>query len=542
MVEPGPFRLSYLLEGAGLSATVLAHPDDSGVGGTFLLLGGLSLSALPGERPPREVTVVIDRSGSMRGEKLDQAREAALQVIEGLELGEWFHIVDYSDDVASFEPRPVQKTAETLAAAREYLASLRALGGTNIAGALELALSPVPSPGAVSVVLFLTDGLPTIGATDERDVRARVQRANAHGRRIFTFGVGYDVNAPLLDHVARASRATSHYVHPHQDLELAVAKVFRGLSGPVLSRPRLVALDGDGMPLARAVRDVLPGDLPDVFEGDQLVVLGRYEGARPIALFVEGDYLGRPRSFRVELDPARASRANAFVPRLWAARKIASLVDAIREAGAATGNAATDPRTRELVEEIVHLSTRYGVLSEYTAFLALEPDSAPAELVALGYAGDDFFLGTGEGGVSGRVLDRAEASLAPAATERAGAKAVRQAESLGEELDRRVVNRTNSFRDKDGNEVRVSAVQQVQDRTFYRRASGWVDGELLASRADFGIDSEVEFASDEYFAIAAQLAREGRQAALALGGDVLLTVGGKRVLLRAASPPTSGAR
>jgi len=379
--EPGPFILSYLARSESVTASLLAYPDPKIGGGYFLLLAAVPPEAGGMAAPvKREVTVVIDRSGSMAGEKMEQARAAALQVVEGLLDGEAFNIIDYSGSVSSFAPAPVVKTDKNAAEVRHYLRQLRPSGGTNIHDALVEALRQKPTEGMLPIVLFLTDGLPTVGVRSEPAIREAAVKANVHSRRIFTFGVGYDVNAPLLNHLAQKSRAVSTVVLPEEDVEVKVSQVYRRLFGPVLETPKLETLDENGNVTTRRVVDLQPGELPDLFEGDKLVVLGRYKGEEPLRFALSGRLKGRPRTFRFTFNLDHATTRNSFVPRLWASRKVAFLIEEIRQAGAAVGGAPSgtavagmnDPRMKELVDEIVRLSTEFGILTEYTAFLARE--------------------------------------------------------------------------------------------------------------------------------------------------------------------------
>jgi Ca-activated chloride channel family protein len=322
-LQTGSFRLSYLVEREGLSASLMAYPEAGTDGGYFLLLAGppsapdrrisgSTAAAEPVQR--RELILVLDRSGSMGGQKLDQVRAAALQVLEGLDAGEAFNVVVYSDGVESFASAPVLKTSATMGQVRDFLRGIRSNGGTNIHDALAEALRQPPTPGFLPLVLFLTDGLPTVGQTSERAIREVAKRSNAHGRRIFTFGVGADVNTPLLDRLAIDTRATSTYVLPGEDVEARVGQVFRRLTGPNLAEPVLRAVTDSGDPVPRRLHDVLPGRLPDLFEGDQLVVLGRYSGSESLVLQLEGTTAGQSRTFRMRFDLRRATTANAFVP------------------------------------------------------------------------------------------------------------------------------------------------------------------------------------------------------------------------------------
>ncbi len=517
-LEPGPFRLSYLLEKNGVTASLLAYPDSSVGGGYFLLLAGVPAArAEKTQSIKREVILVIDRSGSMQGEKIEQARAAALQVINGLENGESFNIIDYSDSVASFAEKAVVKNAHTIEEARSYIRRIVANGGTNIRDALVEALRQEPTAKTLPLVLFMTDGLPTVGEKREAAIRDAVKQANKFHRRIFSFGVGYDVNAPLLNAVATESRAASTFVLPKEDVEAKVSQVFRRLSGPVLSDPKLTMLDARGEVTTRAIKELMPVELNDLFEGDQLVLLGQYQGDHtrvdaPLRFRINGNYLGSPRSFEFKFEMASATTRNSYVPRLWASRKIAYLIDQIRQMGA-DGNSQSNPQTKELVSEIVRLSTQFGILTEYTAFLATEGDLAgrprpSANLIAT------------------EELDKKAAKI------RSGAGAVSQEMNINAQKADATMNRSNVFYDQDMKRVAITNVQQIADRTFFRRSNRWVEAPLLEREKDLKADSEIEFGSAAFDQLVTRLVKEGRQGILALGSDLLLTLDGRTVLVK----------
>ena len=518
--EPGPFRLSYLIEGEGVTASLIAYPDPKINGGYFLLLAGLPADPAPAAGAAaikREVTLVLDRSGSMNGEKIEQVREAALQVLAGLDEGEAFNIIPYHTGVDQFADAPVPKTPQTEKAARAYLKSIKARGGTNIHDALVEALRPKPLAGALPIVLFFTDGLPTVGQTSEAVIRDVAMKANRHHRRVFTFGVGVDVNTPLLDKIASETRGTTTYVLPKEDVEVKVAQVFKRLVGPVLADPELAMVGPDGKPALGRVKDLLPSRLPDMFEGSQLVLLGQYVGEDPLTFRLSGNYMGRPRTFRFTFALDKATTRNAFVPRLWATRKIALLVDAVRQLGAngtpavAHAAAAADPRVKELVDEIVRLSTEFGILTEYTAFLAREGSDLNEVLAE-----------------TGRTLSRR------AIQERSGLGAVSQGLNMQFRSSQIYLNRGNAYFDAKMNRVSVSSVQQVNDRAFYRRGARWIDSRIL-NRADTAKpDQVIAFGSPEFRALASRLAQQNRQGSIALQGDILMVVNGQTILVQSA--------
>jgi len=517
--DPGPFRLSYLMQHDGVTASLMAYPDPKIGGGYFLLLAGLPARPPKGEAGPaikREVTIVLDRSGSMNGEKIEQVREAAKQILSGLEEGEAFNIISYQATVDLFAEAPVLKTRESVKEAREYLDGIQARGGTNIHDALTEALRQKPTEGMLPIVLFLTDGLPTVGNTSERAIREVAMKGNPHSRRIFSFGVGVDVNTPLLEKIAYETRATPTFVLPKEDVEAKVGQVFNRLYGPVLAYPELMARYKAAERSSLPTQEMLPDKLPDLFEGDQLVVLGKYRGEDPITFTLTGNYLGDKRTFTFAFDLDNATTRNAFVPRLWASRKIAVLIDAIRQLGADAGMPgnpppASDPRVKELVEEIVKLSTEFGILTEYTAFLAREgTDLARREV----------------------VVEEAKRNLKTRAMDvRSGKGSVSQSYNYAAQRGQQTLNLQNAFYDENMNRVSIANVQQINDRAFYRRGNRWLDSRL-ATLDEVKPDRVVEIGSEDFLKLAEKLAAMNRQGMVSLEGEILLRTDDEIILVK----------
>jgi Ca-activated chloride channel family protein len=526
MSEPGSLQLSYLLDlDGGVTASLVAYPDVRIDGGYFLLLAGLPVEAAAAQARGRasvrrEVTLVIDRSGSMAGEKLEQAKAAAVQVIDGLYDGEAFNVIDYSDSIASFEVEPIVKSAANARQARHYVRQLTAAGGTNIHDALLEAVRPKPLNDMLPIVLFLTDGLPTIGVRSEVAIRNAVDKANKHKRRIFSFGVGYDVNAPLLNFLSRKSRAVSTYVLPGEEIEAKVSRIYRRLFGPVLSSPELVVVDPDDRVTTRRVLEPLPADLPDLFEGDQLVLLGKYKGDAPLRFRITGDFYGQKKTFQFKFKMNKATTKNSFVPRLWASRKIALLIDEIRQAGADSpgdpsviaASAQNDPQIKELVDEIVRLSLDFGILTEYTAFLAREGTDLSAR---------------------GEILRNTNENLIRRAQQvRHGIAAVNQAFNDNFQQLQKNENRRNFYFDEKMNRVQVTRVQQMNDRAFFQQGGRWIDGKAINSAAGVQTHDTVVVGTPEFSQLLHQLIDQNRQGVLAMSGEVLLHVDGRNVLVK----------
>ncbi|HPF40072.1 MAG TPA: VWA domain-containing protein [Phycisphaerae bacterium] len=513
-VQPGAFRLSYLLESDGVNATLMAYPDDAIGGGYFLLLGGLPAhEASDGPSIKRELTLVLDRSGSMNGEKIEQVREAAKQIIAGLSAGESFNIITYSDTLTSFSSKPVVKNEQSEKDARAFLDQVQSNGGTNIHAALSEALGQSPTKDTLPLVLFLTDGLPTVGNTSELAIRELVTKANPHSRRVFTFGVGADVNGPLLDKLASASRGMATYALPGEDVEVKVAQVFRGLKGPVLTDPILTAAS-DGKP---RVGEILPATIDDVFEGGQFIVMGTYRGHAPLQFTLKGNYRGKERVFAFSFPVDKATVRNAFVPRLWASRKIGVLIDAITQLGGTGQQVATnDPRMKELVDEVVRLGTKFGILTEYTAFLAREGVDLSDHESVRAEAGGNF-------------KSRAVAA-------RVGIASVNQSMNGQAMRAQACANTSNEFFDENMNRVSISNVQQVCDLAFYRRDGRWVDSRVVTKDKDPRPTKTIEVGSDEFTGLIRRLADEHRAGAISLGGDVILVVDGETILVKIDKP------
>jgi Ca-activated chloride channel family protein len=297
----------------------------------------------------------------------------------------------------------------------------------------------------------------------------------------------------------------------------------------VLADTELRILNSDGTPTFGRVRELFPARLPDLFEGDQLVLLGQYVGSAPLTFELGGNFRGRPRQFRFSFDLDRASTRNAFVPRLWASRKIAMLIDAIRQLGAdmpgAPGTlpdlATNDPRLRELINEVVRLSTEFGILTEYTAFLAREGTDLSQPEYVQREATRNF---------SGRAM-----------AIRSGLASANQTINIAGQKKQQVLNRRNEFFDAQMNAVQVTTVQQVADRAFYRRGQRWIDSRIVNTAKSSTPDRTIEFGSDAFWDLLRRLVREDRAGCVALTGDIVLQVGGETVLIQssAASPMQS---
>ena len=264
------------------------------------------------------------------------------------------------------------------------------------------------------------------------------------------------------------------------------------------------------------MQDMIPSRLPDMFEGDQLVLLGRYSGGGPLNFVLSGNYLGEKRTFRFSFELKNATTRNSFVPRLWASRKIAVLIDAIRQMGGDPNvhpGSIHDPKMRELVDEIVRLSTEFGILTEYTAFLAREGTNLAEREMVFNEAYDNLRT---------RAIEA-----------RSGLAGINQSLNYGFQKNQVRLNKGNEFYDANMNRVQIANVQQINDLAFYQKGGNWVDSRLVNKGEEIKAKKEIRFGSKEFSELAERLVRENRQGAISLKGDILLEVDGEPVLVKA---------
>ncbi len=329
--------------------------------------GYFMLTLSPGDADaapvPRDVTLVLDVSGSMSGEKIDQARSALQGLLATLSSRDRFRLVAFSSAVRPHRLGWSGADEEALEDARRWIDQLEADGGTHVAAALEEAFR-LESPGdRLPVVIFLTDGIPSVGETDPKRIASHLEGRRARAR-LFAFGIGYDVNTGLLDGLTAAGRGTTQYVEPGESVERSLGLLSRKISHPVLADLELV-----GAPVS--VSQLYPDVLPDLFAGEDLVVFGRYESGSGNAegeLVLRGRRRGVAEEFATRVIFPESSEGNRFLPRLWASRKLGFLSRAL----------ALDGEDPEIVEEIRRTALRYGLVSEYTAYLVREPLAVPA--------------------------------------------------------------------------------------------------------------------------------------------------------------------
>ncbi len=488
------YVLYYTVSPEDVGVNLLSYKPSGSSDGFFLLLAAPKVEIDTQQVIARDVILVLDVSGSMRGEKIDQAKEALDFVLDNLHDEDRFNVIAFSTSTRHYAPDLVP--ADERGEARDFVARLEANGSTDINRALleALAMTDETRP---TILVFLTDGLPTVGEVDVDRIIANVSDTAPENARIFPFGLGYDVNTTLLDTIAQNHRGASGYVRPEEAIDEKVSAFYAKVSTPLLSDLEIDFGQID-------VIDTYPFPLPDLFAGTQLVVVGRYRDGGDTTITLQGEVNDRMQEF--EYDGVRFQRQGGeeFIARLWATRKIGYLLQQVRLHG----------EEKELVDEIVNLSIRYGIITPYTSFLVEETDRALRE--------------------EGRqdIAQEVQATAAPApasgqdAVERsAGEKTLSEAEApvapsgLG-----------GGETDEWGNEI--SPVRYVGDKTFVLNGGIWTD---TTFDPDKMTPIAVSFGSDDYFALIAARPEWGRY--FALGDHIIVVLDGTAYEVREGDAP-----
>jgi Ca-activated chloride channel family protein len=456
------FRL-YLSGGEGLIDTRLLAYREAGEDGYFDLLFAPVVDL--DESIARDIVLVLDRSGSMEGEKMEQALDAAAYVLENLAADDRFAVVDFSRSVRTFDA--ALRPAADAQAGIDYVRDIHAGGNTNIAGALERGMEFLDGerPGTV---IFLTDGLATVGIDSAEGILEVAEQAAPERTQLFAFGVGYDVDTVLLDALANTFVGSSHYVTPEEHIDTEVARLFEEVSTPVLSDVH-IAIDGV------ETWDLAPAEIPGIFAGNQALLTGRYDGSGEATVTVSGNSADGPEEFVYDVTFPEREGADPAIAQLWAQRRVADLLTELRIEGARDS----------LIEEIVEIANQFGIVTPYTAYLAEEPEMA--------FRDDMAFDAVAE--------QSAEFAAAPAAGKAAVDRAVALEELRGGDAN------------LGGLDTRVLGAH-----TFYLVDKTW-------TRDDYELDDEapeVEVGSAEFIELIAEAPEMAEAAAL---GERVITLG-----------------
>lgn len=501
--EPQDFQLFYGLSREDFGVTLLTHREP-GKDGYYLLMISPKDDWSEQEYAAKDIVFVLDTSGSMADAgKMEKARAALLYGVRILRPQDRFNVVSFAGEERLMEPRMIAADDAGRKRGEAFTQSLKPMGGTNINQALQVAMHQFESSDRPKILVFMTDGLPTVGVTITEQIVANARNERLAGLRLFTFGVGYDVNTALLDKLAAENGGVADYVEPKEDLEVKVSNFFTKVNYPVLTDLKLdmAGVDTDL---------VYPRALPDIFRGSQVTLIGRYRNPIDmdfVRLQLSGKANAASKTFLYNnLHFPMREESNDFLPRLWATRRVGWLMEQVRSNG----------EQQELRDEIVDLGTRYGIVTPYTSYLALEPGASPADVTATrkdnrGFRGGQVFS------------NNAPAPAKAEARATTGAAAVQQSKRAREQQDKLRVDMDE--------EIASSAVKNFGGKTFYLVEGVWTDSEFKTGAKL--PETTIKFGSDEYFALLKQ--KPKLAAFFSLGERVVVVFEGKVYRVSAAN-------
>jgi Ca-activated chloride channel family protein len=455
--------------------------------GFFLLNISPGVIKASDEIVSKDITFVLDVSGSMAGDKMQQATKSIIFCIENLNPDDKFEIVRFSTEAEALFSKRVEANSANKARAIEYIKKLRPIGGTNIDEAIGLACKEKKDPNRPHMIVFITDGKPTIGETNEDQLIKKIKSLNVENTRIFTFGIGADLNTLLLDKITEETRAYRTYISEQEDIEVKISNFYSKVSSPILT-DIVLKFDANGK-----VNNVFPRDLPDVFKGSSITVLGRFENNGPVKITLEGNLNGKPEKYNFSGE-FEGGQSNEFIPPLWAARHIGYLLDQIRLKG----------ENKELIDEIVNIAKKHGIITPYTSYLILEDEQTnivnnniPQERVIF----NDRFVN--EDADEFRSRTKKEYSNLGVNTGESGVVSSSEVQDLGNASklsDNRQGGGRMLYKDKTGKTQNFSTqVRNIQGRAVYQTNNEWID--LYVQNNKNQKSNRIQFASTEYFAL-----------------------------------------
>ncbi|HEU4511459.1 MAG TPA: VIT and VWA domain-containing protein [Pyrinomonadaceae bacterium] len=517
--EPQDFQLFYTISKEDFGLTLLTHREP-GKHGYFLLMISPKEDWSEQEYSAKDVVFVVDTSGSMAEEgKMEKARAALLYGVRILRPQDRFNIISFAGEERLMESGLIAADEKGRARGETFVKALRPVGGTNINQSLLASLRQFTETNRErpKMLVFMTDGLPTVDERNPVKIVENVRQAIKPGVRLFTFGVGYDVNTLLLDKLAAENGGVADYVEPKEDLEVKVSNFFAKVNYPVLTDLQL-HLGGAQTDL------VYPRTIPDLFRGSQLTLIGRYSNENDLngaQIVLTGLSAGVSRSYTyTNLKFPLRAETNEYLPRLWATRRVGWLMEQVRLNG----------EQKELRDEIVDLGTRYGIVTPYTSYLALENERQISRLMTATPMG----VGQGTAQPMGRKArgsggpGSANAPPAPSAspdsnfTFSTGAEAVQLSKQSRSQQD------ADSIKD----EKKSDNVRHVGGKTFYLVNGVWTDSEFKAEAKL--PETVLVFGSDEYFALLKQHTKLGTY--FSLGERVVVVFDGRVYRVNAPAP------
>jgi len=473
------FKLYYNTNNDEVGMSLLTYKSGND-DGYFFLTAAPSFVINEDQVDAKDITFVLDVSGSMAGDKMKQAKNALLYCVNNLNKEDGFDIIRFSTEAYSLFNKIETANEINIKKAVKFINDLKPVGGTNIEDALKSALNEKGSSTRTHLIVFITDGKPTIGETKDEILLKKLKNTNTDNIRIFTFGIGNEINTHLLDKITEQTKAYRTYISEKEDIEIKISNFYDKVQSPVLTNLSIS--------FNRNIKtfQTYPNGLPDMFKGSGITIFGRYSGSGNSKITLSGIVKGEKKTFTLNGNFTDENDEYNFIPPLWASRRIGYLLDQIRLNG----------EDKELVDEITQLAREHGIVTPYTSYLIMEDEEIRLrrnELV------DDF-----QTLPPSPMLRQENAGDFDAMKEKSGDRSITASEEL-QELNRasnysetKQGSGRMNYRDEEGNQRNLTQqVRNIQGRAIYQSGKFWVDSELQNQKAKN--QKRIQFNSEEFF-------------------------------------------
>ncbi len=346
------FVFTYRTAGNDIGTGVVSHNGE--MGGHFMLMLEPDADVDPGHIAPKEIFFVVDNSGSMSGQPMEVAKETVRQFVRGMNPDDSFQIMRFSETASSMSSEPMENTAANVRRGIDYINSMSGMGGTMMIEGVRACVGYPEDPERMRYIIFLTDGY--IG--NEAEILSELRTTLGEHTRLFSIGVGSSVNRYLIEGLAEEGRGYAVYVGLDQNPKTAVEDVYNKINNPYLVD---IEIDWGNLD----VTEVYPREIRDLYDGEPLVVVGRYDEPGRDEVTITGTLNGRHWESTVNVRLVSRGGSEA-ADRLWARQKIHHLNRLVLDSGY-RGKPADG-----LLEQIIGVSLDYSVLCEQTAFVAVD--------------------------------------------------------------------------------------------------------------------------------------------------------------------------
>ncbi|MBN2278942.1 MAG: VWA domain-containing protein [Candidatus Marinimicrobia bacterium] len=310
-------------------------------------------------------TLIIDCSGSMKGEKMEQAKNAATFIVNNLNFGDQFNICNFSTEVEFFHSKHAEFNAATQIEALTYIDNLEAVGWTNISGALTESIKQycTVSDSTANIIIFFTDGEPTVGLTETQDILDEVDKYIADliaPISIFSFGIGNSINEQLLSLLSTKNNGLVDYLGD-DEIEEKITTFYSIIKSPVL-------LETSVSFTPAVISHVHPQQFPNLYQGQQMLVVGRYNEAGTIGIALDGNAYQQPVHYHYSLTLSDENDLNKrFLPKIWAKMAIEDLLITYYNFDSESTEA------QQIRQQVIAISIAFGVISPFTKYSGGDP-------------------------------------------------------------------------------------------------------------------------------------------------------------------------